>query len=101
MLGEIKAFLISSKFINISATALLGILLRYRKPDNIKREKRIYQALCGVVGVPITYTIDTYHNLPTALACLLTFFFAFYGFIIMDVVEQKLPDVMKRKIDEI
>ncbi len=95
-----KLLLPFSKLIFTIGGWFAGLLILFGKPEEVVAKERRYRLIVSIIAVPMTMSIDNYMNLNKWALCIISILFAYFGWLVLDIVKNRLPDVLNKYIDK-
>lgn len=78
---------------------LAGLFLLIIKPEELSRKILIFRAGASILAIPLVMIIDYKINLDKWSVCGIAIMFSYFGWLVLDIAEKKLPKVLNKKID--
>ena len=79
---------------------LAGLFLLIIKPEELSRKILIFRAGASILSVPLSMMIDYKLNLDKWTICGLAIGFSYFGWLVLDIAEKKLPKIINKKVDD-
>ncbi len=79
---------------------LAGLFLLIIKPEELARRILLFRAGASILSIPASMIIDYKLDLDKWTICGVSIAFSYFGWLVLDIAEKKIPKVINKKVDK-